>query len=782
MYKKSILLAVIFTVFSTNVIALQPPTEEQIQEYKTDGSYNKRVKDAKEFKNYEMHPSLVRKANEKIEKAYKKATGKDKKIKGAEDSIFPLYDGTATSTPSSFFLNQTNDYSYTSGSFTANSSLPSGGLSANPMPSTGTVKIPLILIDFPDYPHSYSKQYHENLVMGTNLSKSPHDSLKNYYLRASYNKLNIETHVYGWYRTSYNRSSISQNPISRDNVVLEALNYFNSQGANFAQYDNNGDGYIDYIPVIWAGDTGAWSSFWWSYSTGFNQVHYLDGKRLGRYVWQKESSTVTTLIHETGHALGLPDLYDYNRSVGPDGGVGNLDMMDANRGDFNPFFKWILGWTTPHIQGSGTRTYLLNPSGTSQSNNSVVIFPGANGSSYLKEFFVAQNRWRVGNDATWPHKNDGLLIWHIDGTIQGNQWKYNNHVTSHKLVRLMEADGLEEIEASDSSQADAEDYYVNGSCFSPYSWPNSRKYSGAHSSITIDNILRLSNQKISLEASILGEPCYEKPTDYVAYGARVNDSLTKTSQKIRLDFSVKNAGSLDGSYTTIRAYRSMDSTIDPSDYSSSSRTQGKLSGLESISSYSTIYTPSTEGTYWYGICTESGSSEPNYTNNCSKGQRVIVNNIAADIGQAVDNDKYIWRSGGDAVFNKKTIESYYGGDAAQSGVLGDSQQSWFEADFHGKGLLRFWWKASTEYYGDKVILSVNGQPVPGVELSGDTGWQKIEHKIKSEGTHTIRWTYIKNNSNAHNQDTVWVDRVEFVDDSSFFILPNPNGGAAVITF
>jgi len=50
------------------------------------------------------------------------------------------------------------------------------------------------------------------------------------------------------------------------------------------------------------------------------------------------------VIHETGHALGLPDYYDYDDKVGPRGGVGGLDMMDNNWGDHNPFSKWLLGW------------------------------------------------------------------------------------------------------------------------------------------------------------------------------------------------------------------------------------------------------------------------------------------------------------------------------------------------------------------------------------------------------------------------------------------------------
>ena len=42
--------------------------------------------------------------------------------------------------------------------------------------------------------------------------------------------------------------------------------------------------------------------------------------------------------------------------------------------------------------------------------------------------------------------SDGLLIWHVDATpnADGDDFLYNNSVTEHKLLRLMEANGLPE--------------------------------------------------------------------------------------------------------------------------------------------------------------------------------------------------------------------------------------------------------------------------------------------------------------------------------------------------
>ena len=56
-----------------------------------------------------------------------------------------------------------------------------------------------------------------------------------------------------------------------------------------------------------------------------------------------------TIIHETGHALGLDDYYDYNDKKGPYGGLGAFVMMDTNQGDHDPFSKAILGWINPTV-------------------------------------------------------------------------------------------------------------------------------------------------------------------------------------------------------------------------------------------------------------------------------------------------------------------------------------------------------------------------------------------------------------------------------------------------
>lgn len=363
------------------------------------------------------------------------------------------------------------------------------------MPSTGNVRLLAILIEFNDIPHTTSQaDIQANLFGAGNAARVPYESLASYYARASYNKLDLSNGTtLGWYKTTYPRSNVPQTDAGRENLIKEALNAFDSQGHNFSQYDNNGDGVIDYLIVIWTGPDNGWANFWWGYQTTFSDTSYtLDGVGLGRYSWQWEANPVgeafnpKVVIHETGHALGLPDYYDYDPSVGPKGGVGGLDMMDANKGDHNCFSKWMLEWVTPTPVANGTLTKTLQASGAQP--DCAIIWPGITTNNLFSEFFAVQNRYRVGNDKAPGMPGDGILIWHLDATLtaNGRDFEYDNSYTAHKLIRLMEADGLEQIEKGLAASRGV--YYMAGKQFGPRTIPSSKRYNGSDSNVEVLNL------------------------------------------------------------------------------------------------------------------------------------------------------------------------------------------------------------------------------------------------------------------------------------------------------
>lgn len=445
--------------------ALQPPTAEQVEQYKKDGTWEERRQAALAIGNHKMAPGLAAKTKYKLSRLAYEAAGKTAQ---EIEQILPA--------PPPAWRN---------------------------MPTTGNVKMFVLLIEFNDYLHisTDTQAVVDSRIFGaedTGSTLYPYESLSAYYNRSSYGLLNLQGATLGWYKAG-NRSSVAQTYVGREALIKSAINYFEGLGHDFSQYDNNGDGVIDYFAVIWTGPHGAWASFWWGYQTEFSDSSYtVDGKKLGGYSWQWEadyypngSFEPLTLIHETGHGLGLPDYYDYDDSVGPKGGVGGLDMMDATWGDHNAFSKFVLDWLTPTVIKAGAYPgQVLAPSSDATAPQTLLVMPNA-ASTPFQEFFMVQHRKPERNDVQIP--TDGLLIWHVDARLDGggNDYLYDNSYTAHKLLRLMEADGLEEIEQN--KEADAGDFYVPGSTFTDATSPNSKAYNSLATGIEVTNIAAAGN-------------------------------------------------------------------------------------------------------------------------------------------------------------------------------------------------------------------------------------------------------------------------------------------------
>ncbi len=451
---RGLLLALALMSIAAPLLSLEPPTREQVERYRAEGTLAGHIENAKRFGNFRVAPWLAWNLNNKLQRL----------AGNPEDQIVQL---------------PPPDW--------------------RGMPTKGTVRVLSILVDFSDAAHISQASSVENRLYGSSTDGAPYDTLSNYYQRSSYGQLNITGKTLGWYRAQHPRGyyeSLDQDGV--DVLIKEAVSHYDALGFDFAPYDNDDDGTIDYIIVIWAGKCGAWASFWWAYQSRVQDTLFtVDGKRLGIYSWQWESSQypsgsyeVSTVIHETGHALGLCDYYDYDGRIGPRGGVGGLDMMDSCHGDHNCFSKFLLDWIEPTVISTSSQQLSLRESGTAA--DALLVMPGYNRGRdrWHGEFFMVQNRGHSGNDNDFLYvPGDGLLIWHVDSRLdEGNYYIYNNSYSSHKLLRLMEADGLEDIENESNQTADAGDYYSHGKLFGPITHPSSNRYDGQSSHVFVSNI------------------------------------------------------------------------------------------------------------------------------------------------------------------------------------------------------------------------------------------------------------------------------------------------------
>lgn len=256
----------------------------------------------------------------------------------------------------------------------------------------------------------------------------------------------------------YGANDSEGNDVLPGDMVVEACSIANAlHNVDFTQYDNDSDGYVDFVYLIYAGkgeaDGGAantiWPHSWDVYSAAasgyasFNKSQYyaratFDGKRVLNYACSGELSGVGartgigTIAHEFGHVIGLPDLYDidYGQNYEDEATPGAWHIMDGgsynNHGKTPPNYtiydKYFLGWKTPINPGATAQNLSLIANGQSgyqgyqiASSNSLLTATSTNTVYYI------ENRQQSGWDAALP--GHGMLIWKI--TYNQTAWDNN---------------------------------------------------------------------------------------------------------------------------------------------------------------------------------------------------------------------------------------------------------------------------------------------------------------------------------------------------------------------
>jgi hypothetical protein len=129
---------------------------------------------------------------------------------------------------------------------------------------------------------------------------------------------------------------------------------------------------------------------------------------------------------------------------------------------------------------------------------------------------------------------------------------------------------------------------------------------------------------------------------------------------------------------------------------------------------------------------------------------------------ALDNTNLTWITGGSVPWFGQTEISEDGVGAAQSGLIGGGQQSWFQtvANLSQPMQIGFWWNVSSQP-PDGLSFSVDG--ITLASISGAAiGWQYFQTNLTS-GIHTLLWTYSKGANDYPTgipfSDAAWVGDV-----------------------
>ena len=104
----------------------------------------------------------------------------------------------------------------------------------------------------------------------------------------------------------------------------------------------------------------------------------------------------------------------------------------------------------------------------------------------------------------------------------------------------------------------------------------------------------------------------------------VSDTSPETGASFTLSATVSNAGDEESVATTLRYYRSTDSTISSSDTQVGTDAVGALAASGTSAESISLIAPSTAGTYYYGACVDAVTDESDTTNNCSPSVTIAV--------------------------------------------------------------------------------------------------------------------------------------------------------------
>ncbi len=254
-----------------------------------------------------------------------------------------------------------------------------------------------------------------------------------------------------------------------DEMIAEACKKV-SDKVNFADYDQDHDGYVDLVYIIYAGYSesfgGNSADCLWPKSGTYNfddpetkKPLMLNGKKICRYGINNElNATPKNLIdgkpflngiglfcHEFSHTLGLPDLYPTIEASRVDNQNPEYwDLMDGGEYTYNgyfptPYSPWemeVMGWTAPFELGDEPKQQVnLNSYAT---NRTAYKINGEN-DEYLLLQNIQPDGWWYGVANAY---NKGMLVWRIDFPYDVvNLTPRLNNVIGKPNVMIVPADG-----------------------------------------------------------------------------------------------------------------------------------------------------------------------------------------------------------------------------------------------------------------------------------------------------------------------------------------------------
>lgn len=329
------------------------------------------------------------------------------------------------------------------------------------MPATGESSILVIPVQFED--DTFTQVELERIQNGFfgESTDTYWESVKSYYEKASYGNLEITgavTEPLTLNKTTRQLSlEYATNSSVMDEILTSALETLYDDGYDFADFDSNGDHFIDAVWFVYSAPYDTSSDLYWAFTTwateltsvggyyassfSWASVNFLVRNKLENSFFYKDDGDPTnadshTFIHETGHLMGLDDYYSYDSGTdnNTDSPMGGTCMMDYNIGDHDAYSKYVLDWIDPIVI---TKDWLAENGNTLTLRSfgeygEAAILPlysddamNYNETPFDEYLILEYYTPDLLNqqDATTPYENmkmfteSGLLVYHVDSRI-----------------------------------------------------------------------------------------------------------------------------------------------------------------------------------------------------------------------------------------------------------------------------------------------------------------------------------------------------------------------------
>ncbi len=427
-------------------------------------------------------------------------------------------------------------------------SLNAAAVSGSATRVEGTFNVPVFLVRPSNTTEPFPASRYQSLLFDAAPADRPY-SLRSFYAQLSNGSVRLQGTVSGWWlapepNTYYEDGCNGVGVFNScpnfgrlGELLLGALRHFDNGSFDWGRFDNDGrdgvpnsgddDGYVDFVTFIHPDVDGACrtSHIWahrWVISVWNGGVPYQtrtarrNGGRIQVDDYTMQSGVggstacasgqimpIGTVAHETGHAFGLPDLYDTDASPRGSQGIGEWGLMGSGnyRSADSParFEAWSLaemGWVSVDTLNA-SRTVTAGPV-TRSDSVFIIPLPGSD------EFFLVENRQPLESDSALLNparpggRMPGLLVWHIDqDKVDAEGFRTTNTVNSGAIhgVALVQADGFNQLRSPGSSnRGDSGDPFPGSTTKRRFSWstnPRTQDNAGNFAGFMLDRIEQL---------------------------------------------------------------------------------------------------------------------------------------------------------------------------------------------------------------------------------------------------------------------------------------------------